>query len=227
MADTAVGATALNGLIGQILHIAFLPMVRPDWWRDRFGGRALLIWSGYVGLGLLQPFVFAYMTGSKWLYTVIQLWSVLGQLLSCIDTSASGSFTMVPDHDSHPRMRLLACVSMWTCLVFDLVCAHQDCLPADEDCRPISAARDLNLLGWASQIPGTGFPLLLAGSFAWFPNHKLAFQVCADRGCVARNTELCIHNCVYARAVRQSVRERKAIEPFAAIDCFCAKTLFF
>jgi hypothetical protein len=177
VADTVVGATALNGLVGQILHIVFLPLVRPDWWRDRFGGRALLIWSGYVGLGLVQPFVFAYMTGSKWLYTVIQLWSVLGQLLSCIDTSASGSFTM-------------------------------DCLPADEDCRPISAggdhlfvnhhlklpmqshsydvltalstrlsaARDLNLLGWAGRIPGTGFPLLLAGSFGWFRNHTVAFQ---------------------------------------------------
>jgi hypothetical protein len=44
------------------------------------GGRALLIWSGYIGLGLLQPFVFAYMTGSPHLYTVIQLWTVLAQV---------------------------------------------------------------------------------------------------------------------------------------------------
>ena len=28
----------------------------------------------------------------------------------------------------------------------------------------------------ANRIPNTGFPLLLAGSFAWFPNHNQAFQ---------------------------------------------------
>ena len=121
VAESVVGATAFNGLVGNILHIGFMPLVRPDYWRDRFGyrpqatdlssirpispslfyedmialfrGRALLIWSGYIGLGLIQPFVFAYMTGSPHLYTVIQLWSVLGQLLSCIDTSAAGAFT--------------------------------------------------------------------------------------------------------------------------------------
>ena len=51
-----------------------------------------------------------------------------------------------------------------------------DCLPADEDGGPLSAARDLNLLGWASRIPSTGFPVLLAGSFMWFPSHKASAQ---------------------------------------------------
>ena len=38
-------------------------------------------------------------------------------------------------------------------------------LPAGERGRPLSAARDLNLLGWAGRIPSTGFPMLLAGDF--------------------------------------------------------------
>jgi hypothetical protein len=37
VADSVVGATALNGLVGNILHIFFMPLVRPDFWRDRFG----------------------------------------------------------------------------------------------------------------------------------------------------------------------------------------------
>ena len=100
---------------------------------------------GFLGLGLAQPFVYAWMTGSPWLYTIIQLWSVWGCFLNCVGTSASGAFTM-------------------------------DCLPADEDGGPLSAARDLNLLGWASRIPSTGFPVLLAGSFMWFPSHKASAQ---------------------------------------------------
>ena len=30
------------------------PPARPDYWRDRFGGRPLLIWTGFLGLGLAQ-----------------------------------------------------------------------------------------------------------------------------------------------------------------------------
>ena len=108
-----------SGLMKQMLPVTgMMPMIRPDYWRDRFGGRSLLIWLGFIGLGLVQPFVYAAMTGSRWLYTVIQIWSVWGCFLGCVGTSASGAFTM-------------------------------DCLPADEDGRPLSAARDLNLLGWA------------------------------------------------------------------------------
>ena len=88
--------------------------------------------------------MFAWLTGSPYLYTIIQLWTVLAQLLACIDTSASGAWTM-------------------------------DCLPADDEGRPLSAARDLNLLQWANKIPNTGFPLLLAASFAWFPTQEAAF----------------------------------------------------
>lgn len=39
VADTAVSATAINLVIGQVLHIAVMPLVQPSWWRDRFGGR--------------------------------------------------------------------------------------------------------------------------------------------------------------------------------------------
>ena len=145
IADTVVGATAFNGLVSQILHLGMMPMIRPDYWRDRFGGRPLMIWTGFAGLGLIQPFVYAWLTASPWLYTLIQIWSVWGCFLGCIATSASGAFTM-------------------------------DCLPADDEGRPLSAARDLNLLGWAGRIPETAFPLLLGYSFVWFPNHVVAFR---------------------------------------------------
>jgi Na+/melibiose symporter-like transporter len=39
VADTAISATAINLLIGQVLHIGVMPLVQPHWWRDRFGGR--------------------------------------------------------------------------------------------------------------------------------------------------------------------------------------------
>ena len=73
VASTAVGATAFNTVISQVLHIVFLPMIRPDYWRDRIGGRPLMIWTGFLGLGLIQPFVYAFLTGSEHLYTIIQV----------------------------------------------------------------------------------------------------------------------------------------------------------
>ena len=38
VASTGAGAAALNTLISQVLHIVMMPMIRPDFWRDRFGG---------------------------------------------------------------------------------------------------------------------------------------------------------------------------------------------
>lgn len=32
------------GFSFQILHVGMMPFIRPDYWRDRFGGRSLLIW---------------------------------------------------------------------------------------------------------------------------------------------------------------------------------------
>jgi hypothetical protein len=60
---------------------------------------------GFASLALLQPFVFAALTGSKWLYTIIQLWAVLSCVTGCIATSASGALMMdcLPaDEDGSP-----------------------------------------------------------------------------------------------------------------------------
>jgi MFS family permease len=123
VASTAVGATAFNKLISQILHILILPMIRPDYWRDRFGGRPLLIWTGFAGLGLIQPFIYAWLTGNEYLYTLIQMWSVWGTFLGVINTAAGGSLMM-------------------------------DCLPSDDEGRPLSASRDLAFHEWAGRILG-------------------------------------------------------------------------
>ena len=77
--------------------------------------RPLLIWSSFISFGFIRDFVFAAMTGSPHLYTVIQLWTVWDCFLGCICTSASGALLY-------------------------------DCLPSDENGRPLAASRDFNLL---------------------------------------------------------------------------------
>lgn len=94
VASTGAGAAAINTFVSQIMHIVMMPFIRPDYWRDRFGGRPLLIWTGFLGLGLIQPFVYAWLTGTQHLYTLIQLWSVWGCFLGCIGTSAGGALMM-------------------------------------------------------------------------------------------------------------------------------------
>eukprot|EP01052_Picozoa_sp_SAG31_P034746 SAG31_NODE_4101_length_3583_cov_1.895522_3_plen_203_part_00 len=93
----------------------------------------------------MQYFVYAALTGSPWLYTLIQCWSVWQCFLGCICTSAAGAL-------------------------------GYDCLPSDELGRPLAASRDTNLMAYASSIPRTGLPMLLGGSFLWFPDHYLAFR---------------------------------------------------
>ena len=51
-----------------------------------------------------------------------------------------------------------------------------DCLPSDDEGRPLSASRDLAFHEWASRIPETGLPLVMGASFLWFPSHTAAFQ---------------------------------------------------
>eukprot|EP01043_Picozoa_sp_COSAG02_P030350 COSAG02_NODE_1933_length_10319_cov_22.624168_5_plen_647_part_00 len=94
VASTGAGAVAINTLVSQVLHIVIMPFIRPDYWRDRFGGRPLLIWTGFWGLGLTQPFAYAWLTGTQHLYTIIQLWTVWGCFLSCIGTAAAGALMM-------------------------------------------------------------------------------------------------------------------------------------
>eukprot|EP01051_Picozoa_sp_SAG22_P026428 SAG22_NODE_8334_length_663_cov_1.345745_1_plen_92_part_01 len=71
-----------------------MPLVQPQWWRDKFGGRPLLVWCHIIGMGVFQPFVYAYMTGSPHLYTVIFCWSIWGGLIGAITTAAGGAFGM-------------------------------------------------------------------------------------------------------------------------------------
>ena len=59
--------------------------------------------------------------------------------------------------------------SVWGCFL-GCICTSAsgalgyDCLPSDENGRPLAASRDSNLLKYASSIPSTGLPLLLGGS---------------------------------------------------------------
>jgi hypothetical protein len=155
VANNAGGAASFLATFSQVLHIVMMPLIRPDYWRDRFGGRPLLIWTGFLSLGLLTPFVYAHFSGRQNLdhhplFTIIIVWQIWSMFLGCVATAAGGALMM-------------------------------DCLPSTDDGRPISASRDLALHEWAQHIPKTGFPLLAAMAFvtpnAVFPTHIAAYQV--------------------------------------------------
>ena len=38
-----------------------VPLARPDYWRDRIGGRPLLIWINILGVPLISPYVYWYL----------------------------------------------------------------------------------------------------------------------------------------------------------------------
>ena len=52
IATTAVSALSIQGVIGQACFVFIVPVVRPDYWRDRVGARPLLIW---VNIGARRP----------------------------------------------------------------------------------------------------------------------------------------------------------------------------
>lgn len=51
-----------------------------------------------------------------------------------------------------------------------------DCLPADEEGKPLKPARDMNMYVWSYLLPQTGLPILLGDSVSWFPTHRQAYS---------------------------------------------------
>ena len=51
-----------------------------------------------------------------------------------------------------------------------------DCLPADEEGKPLKPARDMNMYVWSYLLPQTGLPILLGDSVSWFPTHREAYS---------------------------------------------------
>lgn len=91
VAETALAASAIGTVISEANHIIFLPLVRPDKWRDKFGGRPLIIIIMLVGGDVFTPFIYAAMTGSPHLYTVILILEVWQNAWHTVGTSALDS----------------------------------------------------------------------------------------------------------------------------------------
>ena len=69
-------AQTFTGIISQFMFIVIVPFARPDYWRDRIGGRPLLIWVNIMGFPLIGCYIYWYFTGSPWMYTIHLLWSL-------------------------------------------------------------------------------------------------------------------------------------------------------
>jgi hypothetical protein len=51
-----------------------------------------------------------------------------------------------------------------------------DCLPCDDDGKPLRPARDMNFYSWGGLLSGTGLPILLGDSIKLFPSHTAAYS---------------------------------------------------
>ena len=62
LASTAASAISISGIISQFMFIVIVPFARPDYWRDRIGGRPLLIWVNLMGFPLIGCYIYWYVT---------------------------------------------------------------------------------------------------------------------------------------------------------------------
>ena len=128
VASNVQSAVALNGAVASIVGVAV--SWSGSWWRDRFGGRQMVMLSSIITL--LTPFSYAYgpqLFGARNMYTLVFCWCVLGALLGGVSGVAGQALLM-------------------------------DCLPAGPDGRPLEPARDFGLMGWAGRISMTFLPIV-------------------------------------------------------------------
>eukprot|EP01051_Picozoa_sp_SAG22_P009995 SAG22_NODE_872_length_6726_cov_2.255923_6_plen_285_part_00 len=81
-------------MIDEILHIFIMPLVRPDWWRDKMGGRPLLIWLPMLGCPLVGSYLRWWYNGTPYVFTIMVVGSFWWSLFGCVATAASGALMM-------------------------------------------------------------------------------------------------------------------------------------
>lgn len=72
VASNVKSATALQGILSSSLPIFAISLMRPHKWRDRFGGRQMVLWTSLL-LYFCRPFTFVIWQGE---FTVVLLWTV-------------------------------------------------------------------------------------------------------------------------------------------------------
>ena len=143
VASNAKAAQGILGALGSFVPIFAISLLRPHKWRERFGGRQVVLWSSLL-LYFARPFSFVIWQGE---FSVVLLWAVFqGVTLNGLAVAAVGALPM-------------------------------DCLPADEDGKPLRPAQDLNFYNWGGLLTGLGFPILLGDSVSWFPTHRDAYAM--------------------------------------------------
>ena len=98
VASTAASAISIQGVISKILFVLIVPLARPDYWRDRIGGRPLIIWINLLGIPLISPYVFWYFNGSE--YSEFRP----SRSVSSYANWCLGSITALPFSAAHPTM---------------------------------------------------------------------------------------------------------------------------
>ena len=144
IAHDVQGAVAINGATNSIIMV--IVSWSGSWWRDRFGGRQMAIYSGIIGI--FTPFSYALapaLFGAKSLYTVVFFWTCVQSVLGGISGVSSAALQM-------------------------------DCLPAGRDGRPMDPARDFGLIGWAGRISMLFLPILIGQCIKYFPSHQVAYR---------------------------------------------------
>ena len=139
VASNVQSAVAVNGAVASIVGVCV--SWSGSWWRDRFGGRQVCMFTSAVGL--LMPFTYAYaphFIGEKDMYTLVFGWCVANALLGGIAGVSGQALQM-------------------------------DCLPTGADGRPLEPARDFGLMGWSGRISMLFLPIAIGQSLKLFKNH--------------------------------------------------------
>jgi hypothetical protein len=82
-------AVSINGMVGSVLNAAV--SWTGNWWRDRVGGRQMILSPPYglTGLlGLACPFTYALLRPD---FTLVLLWTVYGNLLGGFASASGGA----------------------------------------------------------------------------------------------------------------------------------------
>ena len=93
VAHDVQSAVAINGAVNSIISVAI--SWSGAWWRDRFGGRQMCIYSGVVMI--FTPFSYAFapqLLGPKALYTVVFFWTVTQSILGAMSGVSAQALQM-------------------------------------------------------------------------------------------------------------------------------------
>jgi Na+/melibiose symporter-like transporter len=126
--DNVKVATSVSGLVTSVVTVAGIALMQPHWWRDRFGGRPLLLWATLLTV-VVQPFSFALLPGR---FTLVLLWNIWGALVGAVTCAAAGAIQMdcIPvGADGRPLnagrdMCLYCCASLLCATGFPLLLGH-------------------------------------------------------------------------------------------------------